>query len=112
MWWRRSRWHAVADVGALAADGVIAVTIEGIDLALGRDGERYFAVQRRCPHRGSDLTAGMIVRRHLVCPQHGWQFSTETGLHAGLAEACLDVYDVRVTGDQIEIDIASKRRAR
>ncbi len=110
MWWRRSRWHAIAKVGELHDGAMIAVTIAGIELVLGRNGERYFAVQRRCPHRGSDLSAGMIASDRLVCPQHGWRFSTETGRHDGLIDACLDTYDVRVTGDEIAIDIASRRR--
>jgi nitrite reductase/ring-hydroxylating ferredoxin subunit len=103
MWPWRSRWHPVAKVGDLAPGKMIAIAVNGLELVLGRDGERYFAVQRRCAHRGADLAAGFITNRELVCPQHGWRFSTATGKHGGIAEACLDVYAVRIVGDQIEI---------
>jgi nitrite reductase/ring-hydroxylating ferredoxin subunit len=83
---------------------VIAVEVDGVELALGRDGERYFAVQRRCAHRRGDLAEGIISRGHLVCPQHGWRFSTATGCLDESPEYCLVRYEVRIAGDQIEID--------
>ena len=98
------RWRAVARVGDLRPGDVIAVAVDELELALGRDGDRYFAVQRRCAHMRGDLADGIISRGHLVCPQHGWRFSTATGRHDGEAEYCLVRYAVRVTGGQIEVD--------
>jgi 3-phenylpropionate/trans-cinnamate dioxygenase ferredoxin subunit len=109
MFWRRARWHAVAKVGELAPGALIAVEVEGIALALGRDGDRYFAVQRQCVHRGSDLTKGFIASHQVVCPQHGWRFSTETGV-GGMHDACLAMHDVRLAGEHIEIDARPRKR--
>ena len=98
------RWIAVARVGEIRPNDVIAVTVDGIELALGRDGERYFATQRRCIHRGGDLADGIVSRGFLICPQHAWRFSTATGEQAEASEYCLVTYSVRVNGDQIEVD--------
>jgi nitrite reductase/ring-hydroxylating ferredoxin subunit len=98
-------WHAVAKVGALAAGEVIGVEAGGVELVLGRDGERYFAAQRLCVHRGGDLAEGIVARGHLVCAQHGWRFSTATGRHDEASDVCLATYPVRVTGDDIEIEL-------
>jgi nitrite reductase/ring-hydroxylating ferredoxin subunit len=97
-------WHAAAKIGDVRAGDVIAVTVAGTELVLGRDGERYFAAQRRCPHRQGDLADGIVSRGHLICPQHGYRFSAETGRHDSASEYCLVMFDVRVTGEQIEID--------
>jgi nitrite reductase (NADH) small subunit len=97
-------WRAVARIGDLQRDDVIAVTVDGIELVLGRDGDRYFATQRRCIHRGGDLADGIVSRGHLICPQHAWRFSTVTGCNAEASEFCLVTYPVRVVGEQIEID--------
>jgi nitrite reductase [NAD(P)H] small subunit len=97
-------WHAVARIGDLQRDDVIAVTVDGVDMVLGRDGDRYFAAQRRCLHRGGDLAEGIVSRGHLICPQHAWRFSTETGCNAEASEFCLVTFPVRVVGDRIEID--------
>jgi len=102
-------WRAAARVSEVRADDVIAVTVDGVELVLGRDGARYFAAQRRCVHRGGDLSEGIVSRGHLICPQHAWRFSTETGRHAEASQYCLMTYPVRVVGDQIEIGLPPAR---
>jgi nitrite reductase (NADH) small subunit len=97
-------WIAVAKVGAVRSGDVIAVEVHGIELVLGLDGERYFAAQRWCVHRGGDLADGIVARGHLVCAMHGWRFSTATGRHDEASDVCLVTYAVRVQGDDIEID--------
>ncbi|MEJ7604014.1 MAG: Rieske (2Fe-2S) protein [Kofleriaceae bacterium] len=97
-------WRAVARVGDVKRGDVVAVEIDGLELVVGRDGDRYFATQRRCVHQGGDLAEGIIARGHLVCPNHGWRFSTATGKHELAAAYCLVTYAVRVVGDQIEVD--------
>lgn len=98
------RWRAVARVGDVKPNDVIAIAIDGVEMVLGRDGERYFAAQRRCLHRGGDLAEGIVSRGHLICPQHAWRFSTETGCNAEASQYCLVTYAVRVVDDQIEVD--------
>jgi 3-phenylpropionate/trans-cinnamate dioxygenase ferredoxin subunit len=110
VWFKK--WRAVAKVGDVAPGGVIPVTVDGIELALGRDGDRYFATQRACMHSGGDLSAGRISRGHLVCPRHGWEFSTEDGRLTAIQGYCLAVYAVRVKGDQIEVDPVPRTRTR
>ena len=99
-----ANWHAVAKVGDVRAGDVIAVSVEGTEMVLGLDGDRYFALQRRCVHRGGDLSEGIVSRGHVVCANHGWRFSTATGRHDQASDVCLVSYAVRVVGDQIEID--------
>ena len=97
-------WVPVAKVGDVRAGDVIAVVVEGIEMVLGLDGDRYFALQRQCVHRGGDLSEGIVSRGHVVCANHGWRFSTATGRHDTASDVCLVTYGVRVVGDQIEID--------
>jgi len=98
-------WHPVAKVGDVRAGDVIAVVADGAEIALGRDGDRLFAVQRACLHQGGDLANGIISRGHLICPHHGWRFSTETGCHDSASNVCLMRYAVRVVGEQIEVEL-------
>lgn len=98
------RWRVAARIGDVPPNDVIAVTVDGVEMVLGRDGDRYFATQRRCVHRGGDLAEGIVSRGHLICPQHGWRFSTATGCQAEASEFCLVTFAVRVIGDAIEVD--------
>src|SRR5438067_4303237 len=98
-------WYPIAKVGDVRAGDVIAVAVEGVEMVLGLDGDRYFAAQRRCVHRGGDLADGIIARGHLVCANHGWRFSTATGKHDEASDVCLVTYAVRVTGETIEVEV-------
>jgi nitrite reductase/ring-hydroxylating ferredoxin subunit len=97
-------WHAVAKVGDVRRNDVIAVNAGGVDMVLGLDGDRYFATQRHCLHRGGDLADGIVARGHLVCAHHGWRFATATGAHDEASDVCLVTYAVRVIGDVIEVE--------
>jgi len=97
-------WRAVAKVGDIRAGDVLAIEADGVEMVLGLDGDRYFATQRHCLHRGGDLADGIIARGHLVCAHHGWRFSTVNGRHDEASDVCLVTYAVRVTGNVIEVD--------
>ena len=97
-------WHAVAKVGQLKPGDVIPVEVDGVEMVLGLDGDRYFALQRKCVHRGGDLSEGIIARGHVVCANHGWRFSTASGRHDSASDVCLLVYAVRINGENIEVD--------
>jgi nitrite reductase/ring-hydroxylating ferredoxin subunit len=98
-------WHVVAKVGDVKRGDVVAARVEGTDVIVGLDGDRYFATQRKCVHRGGDLVEGIISRGHIICPQHGWRFSTETGKTPEPSELCLVTYAVRVVGENIEVEL-------
>jgi nitrite reductase/ring-hydroxylating ferredoxin subunit len=99
-----SDWRVVGKVGDVRAGDVIAIKVDELELVLGLDGDRYFATQRRCAHRNGDLADGIVSRGCVVCPQHGWRFSTLTGRAPESTDYCLTTYAVRVVGDQIELD--------
>lgn len=109
---RAAGWHKVAKLGDVQPGDVIGVEVRGARLALGRDGERYFAVQRQCMHQGGDLADGIVSRGHVVCPHHGWRYSTATGCHDRASDMCLAMYAVRVSGDDIEIGPVPQPQAR
>lgn len=97
-------WHMVAKVGDVRPGDVIPVEIGSLRLVVGLDGDHYFATQRRCAHRNGDLADGIVSRGYVICPLHGWRFSTLTGRAPGSADYCLTTYAVRVVDDRIEID--------
>jgi len=103
-------WRAVAKASEVRPGDVIAVDVDGLEIVVGRDGDRYFALQRRCVHRGGDLAEGIVSRGHIICPNHGWRFSTATGCHAEASDTCLVSYAVRVVGEQLELDPRPQER--
>lgn len=74
----RRSWFPVARIVDL--DAPQRATLLGQDLVVYRAGNGTVAVQdRRCPHRGADLSAGAVHEASIGCPYHGWQFGAADG---------------------------------
>jgi cytochrome P450/nitrite reductase/ring-hydroxylating ferredoxin subunit len=73
----------VADLKELKADGPFALSANGADLVVLRSGGRWRAFGGRCPHQGALLGEGEIEGGALVCRNHRWRFSIESGLREG-----------------------------
>ncbi len=70
-------WHPVANASDLRLGSLLASSLLNESLVLWRSlkGEVH-AWKDQCPHRGARLSLGMIENDQLICPYHGWQFST------------------------------------
>jgi 5,5'-dehydrodivanillate O-demethylase len=72
----RRYWHPVAGESEFEQQRVRAVRVLGEDLVLYRDLSGAFGlIDRRCPHRGADLSYGFVEERGLRCSYHGWLLS-------------------------------------
>ena len=79
---------------------------EGLELIVIREGDRLFAAERACPHEGADLLHGRCTRTKLYCPRHLAWFDLESGaVSGGWSFRPLDIYPVRVVGDEIYVDL-------
>ncbi len=72
-------WHRVAETGSLDEGRVRAVTVDRRTIALCRVGDRYGALDNRCPHQGGPLGEGSIENGWLRCPWHGYDYDPLTG---------------------------------
>jgi phthalate 4,5-dioxygenase oxygenase subunit len=72
----RRYWQPVALGTDLTPDTPLPVRILGENLVLYRDADgRPALIERRCPHRGMDLSFGRLEPQGLRCLYHGWLFS-------------------------------------
>lgn len=66
------------------------------------DAGRFRAVSHRCPHAGGPLSLGEQRDGAVVCPWHGAVFDLDDGRPRNGVTSCrLNVYGVRVEGDQL-----------
>ncbi|MEW2289465.1 aromatic ring-hydroxylating dioxygenase subunit alpha [Streptomyces sp. NPDC047841] len=79
--WMRRYWQPVALAEELAGPRpVVTVRLLGEDLVLFRDEDGSLGlVERRCPHRGADLSLGRLEDGGLRCYFHGWLFDKAGG---------------------------------
>ena len=74
-----SPWVAVAHVTELSPASARVVRAAGLELALIRTPEGFFALANACPHTGGPLGEGLVQGHTVTCPLHGWQFDGKTG---------------------------------
>jgi len=49
------------------------------DIAIFNLGDRFLAIDSRCPHKGGPLSEGIVSGGAVVCPLHAWKVDLETG---------------------------------
>lgn len=103
----------VARLRDIPADGMTAVEAGGKEIVLiGHDGGVY-ALDRRCPHMGGDLAAGILKDGRLTCPRHGSTFDVTTGrclqgphiVFLKLKGTDSRSYPVRIDEERVLIDV-------
>src|SRR5262245_44876554 len=74
-----TNWVRVADVDDLP-DGRVRTVVAGRrTVVLTHVGDRYGALDNRCPHQGGPLGEGSIEKGWLRCPWHGYDYDPLTG---------------------------------
>jgi nitrite reductase/ring-hydroxylating ferredoxin subunit len=92
-------------VGKLAEftpGSVRGVDVNGKRVVIANAGGKLYALSNACPHVGLPLDGGYLQDGALVCPFHGSFFRVDDGEPiGGPADGALDVFDVRVDGDDV-----------
>ncbi|MBM3727550.1 MAG: nitrite reductase small subunit NirD [Acidobacteria bacterium] len=88
-----------------------AVRLGGADVAIFNLGERFVAIENRCPHRGGPLADG-IVSNHdgaitVTCPLHNWRICLESGTvrKPTTGPACRRSYPAKVEDGVVLVDL-------
>jgi pyruvate oxidase len=102
-------WHKVAGLDELSDGRVMTVQAGHRSLALTRVGDRYGALENRCPHQGGPLGEGSIEKGLLRCPWHGYDYDPLTGQPpAGFSDAPA-CYPLEVRDDGVYVEIANDK---
>ena len=56
-----------------------AVHLGSLSVAIFNTGERFLALENRCPHSGGPLADGIVGGTTVTCPLHNWRICLESG---------------------------------
>ena len=95
---------SVAELG----DGVaVAVKLDGIDVAVARHDDEFYAVQGLCTHGHVALSEGDVEGCMIECWLHGSKFDLRSGKPVTLpATEPVATFPVQVSGDDLHVDVA------
>ena len=91
------------------ADGAsMAAQIDGVAIALVRNGDEVYAIQDECSHAAIPLSEGEVDGDEIECWLHGSMFDLRTGKAINLpATEPVPVYPVRLDGGDVHVDVAN-----
>lgn len=81
------------------------------EIAIFNLGDRFLAIENRCPHKGGPLADGIVSRTTVVCPLHAWKLSLETGkgVSGPSALTCVQIFRTRVESGIVLLDLSELR---
>lgn len=102
-----ARWIALANVDDIPLREGRPVTIDGREIAVFNLGDRFAAVENRCPHRGGPLADGIVIASAIVCPLHNWRIGLEDGnvVKPQHEPACVATWPARVESGRVLIQL-------
>lgn len=74
-----SEWIDVVDEYALANGEHVVVDVDGIEIAVFKIDNEYYAIEDVCTHDGAEIASGILDGDEIVCPRHGARFCIKTG---------------------------------
>ena len=100
------RWVRITHADNIPPREGRAARIGDREIAIFNLGDRFLAVDNRCPHRGGPLCDGIVAGAAVVCPLHAWKVNLETGAVERPADtsACTRTYATRVEGGVVVIE--------
>ena len=72
-------WIRITPAESIPAREGRALEIGPLSLAIFNTGDRYLAVENRCPHAGGPLADGIVGGTTVTCPLHNWKICLESG---------------------------------
>ena len=99
-----NEWTKVLAKDELPDNEIVGVKVGGVKLCLAQVNGEYYAINDICSHFYTRLSSGELYEDELAvqCPLHDSKFSLVDGKpHAEPAEKPVDVYAVKIDGDDI-----------
>ncbi|MCB1002697.1 MAG: nitrite reductase (NAD(P)H) small subunit [Acidimicrobiales bacterium] len=105
-------WMAVCDLDEIEPGRGVVRVVNGLDLALLRDGDgspddAVHALGNQCPHRGGQLGDGRVVDGKAICPLHTWDFDLRTGVSPFDPADSVPTFPARVVDGRVEVDASA-----
>lgn len=104
------KWTLAAEASSIPIKEGRRVVFGNFQAALFNLGDRFLAVDNRCPHKAGPLADGVVAGNAVFCPLHNLKISLETGCALGDGKGSVKVYPVKVVENKIYIAFQEGKR--
>lgn len=104
------RWTRITGVENIPPQEGRSVHVGGQEIAIFNLGDRFVAIENKCPHQGGPLCDGIVAGTTVVCPLHGWRFDLDTGMATrASAPGCVATFPTIVEAGIVLVDASAAR---
>jgi len=102
------KWVRLTSISNIPLREGRVVQIAGRDIAIFNLGNRFLALENKCPHRGGPLADGIVSGGNVVCPLHAWKIDLATGEAVNRTDnpPCAKTFPARLENGVVSIEIA------
>ena len=103
-------WIRITEIENIPVREGRSVKIDRDEIAVFNLGDRFAAIENKCPHSGGPLCDGIVSGATVVCPLHGWKVCLDSGdILKPQVPVRVEVYPVRIANGVIEIDVPERQ---
>ncbi len=100
-------WTEILCIDDIPKLGARVVRRGDLDIAVFRTADdEIFALEDRCPHKGGQLSQGIVHGRRVTCPMHNWNVELDSGCAVAPDQGCAREFPVRVEDGRVWVDFA------
>lgn len=89
-------WIQVGNLEDIPKQGSRVIKTTNGEIALFRSvNDQVFALNNHCPHKGGQLSQGIVHGTRVTCPMHNWVIDLETGSALAPDTGCAHRHEVR-----------------
>jgi len=88
-----------------------SVCVAGHEVAIFNLGDRFLAIDNRCPHNQGPLCDGIVSGTTVVCPLHAWKIDLESGALQKPQDthACVKTFRTEVVDGVILLEVPVRK---
>ena len=107
-----TQWLEVCDLTDIPQLGARVVKHGDLAIAVFRNADdEVFALEDRCPHKGGQLSQGIVHGRKVTCPMHGWNVELVSGCAVAPDVGCAREFPVKLEAGRVWLDCTTDARA-
>lgn len=95
-------WKKICTLDDIPRLGSRVVQSAAGDIAVFRtSADEVFAMRDKCPHKGGQLSQGMVTGKVVTCPMHSWKIQMENGEAVAPDVGCAKTVAVKLEGGAV-----------
>ena len=103
----KPKWVRITNAENIPLREGRAVEVGELKIAIFNLGDRFLAVENRCPHQGGPLADGIVSGNTVVCPLHAWKVDLASGgvVRPNDAVQCVRSFQTRMEGGVVLLNL-------